>query len=119
MATNEELSIAFLCLATRQQQSELIEHVQEKYPAFLESENGKLFYEAVTLPFTDIPRKIAKLGVSLYQFEQKNSLYIWMADKLAVICNGAREPLPVVRRKESTHTDPNEHVIYLNLGQKK
>ncbi len=115
MATNEELSIAFLCLATRQQQSELIEYVQQKYPAFLSSENGLLFMEAVNMPFTEIPRKIAKLGASLGQFEHKQGIYLWMADRLAAICHGAREPLPLSRRKESAHYDAHEHVLHINL----
>ena len=118
MATNEELSIAFLCLATRQQQSDLIHFVTSKYPQWIESENGKMFLDAVNLPFTEIPRKIAKLGVSLYGFEHRNSVYTWMADQCSALCNGARSPFHLHRvRKETIHyQDPNEHVLYLNLG---
>ncbi len=119
MATNEELSIAFLCLATRQQQSELIEYVQLKYPQWIQTEFGHMFIEAVNMPFTEIPRKIAKLGVSLGQCEHKQSLYIWMADKVATICNDSRPPLPFTRRKESASYDTQEHVLPINLGMKK
>jgi hypothetical protein len=122
MATNEELSIAFLCFATRQQQSELIEFVNEKHPEFIKSENGLLFLDAVNMPFTEIPRKIAKLGASLYGFPQKQSIYVWMADKLASICNGSRPPLPLpnVRRKESASYDTQDHImpVSLNLPRK-
>ena len=119
MATNEELSIAFLCLATRQQQNDLIDFVSTKYPDWIRGEFGQVFLEAINLPFTEIPRKIAKLGLSLYGFEHKNSVYVWMADQCAALCNGARPPLtlpaPILsRRKESASYDSNEHVIYLN-----
>jgi hypothetical protein len=117
MATNEELAIAFLCLATRQQQNDLLEFVRQKYSVWFESDTGRLFQEAVNLPFSEIPRKIAKLGVSLYTFEHRNSVYTWMADQCAAICAGARSPFPIptVRRKDS-HSDPNEWVMPLNLG---
>jgi hypothetical protein len=118
MATNEELSIAFLCLATRQQQGELLDFMNEKYPEFMKSEQGALFLDAVNMPFTEIPRKIAKLGASLYEFPQKQSVYVWMADKLASICNGSRPPLPLpfTRRKESASYETQDHVMNLNLN---
>jgi hypothetical protein len=118
MATNEELAIAFLCLSSRQQQNELLEFVKEKYPDFLASESGQLFQEAITMPFTEIARKIAKLGVALYTFEKRQGIYLWMADKVAQICSGARDPFPLHRRKESAHIEPNEHMMPINLGLK-
>ncbi len=118
MATNEELAIAFLCLASRQQQNELLEFVQNKHPDFLHSENGQTFLDAVNMPFTEIPRKIAKLGVALYSYEKKQSIYVWMADKLAEVCNGARGPFTIHRKKESTQTDTHDHIVPINLGLK-
>jgi hypothetical protein len=119
MATNEELSIAFLCMATRLQQSELIEYMNTKYPEFMKSENGTMFLEAIHLPYSEIQRKIAKLGASLYGFSQKQSVYLWMADKLAAICNGTRDPLPFTRRKESTSHDTHDHIMPVNLNHSK
>jgi len=116
MATNEELSIAFLCLASRQQQNDLIHYVTTKYPQWIQTESGQMFQDAINLPFSEIPRKIAKLGVSLYSFESKNTIYGWMADQCALVCNGARSPLPFLKRKETIPHDPHEHLMPLNLG---
>lgn len=117
MATNEELSIAFLCLASRQQQSDLIHYVSYKYPVWIQSEYGQMFLESINLPFTEIPRKIGKLGVSLYGFEHKNSIYVWMADQCSTLCNGARSPFHLHRQgKEVALYDTQEHIMHLNLG---
>ncbi len=85
----------------------------------MKSENGTMFLEAIHLPYSEIQRKIAKLGASLYGFSQKQSVYLWMADKLAAICNGTRDPLPFTRRKESTSHDTHDHIMPVNLNHSK
>ena len=118
MATNEELAIAFLCLATRQQQSDLIQFVSEKYPQWISSENGHIFLDAINLPFTEVPKKISKLGVALYSFDHKNAVYLWMADECAALCAGARSPFPIPmsRHKDSITNDPFEHIMILDIS---
>ena len=117
MATNEDLAVAFLCLAEKSEKEDLKRFILEKAKTWPDADNIKRLMDALDLPNSQISRKIGLLHSALWQSPHKKVIYEEMANRLANSMSALRSPLlkPGPSGKPY-HIEANEHVLYLSLN---
>lgn len=118
MATNEDLAVAFLCLAEKSEKEDLKRFILEKTKTWTDTENIHRLLEAIDLPLSFIARKITLLHMSLWQSPHKKAIYEDMANRLATNMSALRSPILKAGVSGKSHLDTNEYVIHLDLNTK-
>jgi hypothetical protein len=90
MATNDELAIVFMCLATRADQENFIEYMANFHPEFTATENGVNLIHTIRSSSSMMPIKINNLHVYLGIYGKKNKVIEEMANRAASICAALR-----------------------------
>lgn len=117
MATNEDLSIAFLCLCDTKDKEQLLARIEYTLRNWDDLENKGRIIEAIRLPTSLIQRKIALLHTGLYSCPQKNKIYEEMANSLGNLTATLRSPILKAKNDLSSSgiNDSNEHIMHINL----
>lgn len=117
MATNEDLAVAFLCLAEKSEKEDLKRFVLEKAKTWPDEENVRRLLEALELPNSHISRKIGLLHTALWQCPHKKAIYEEMANRLANSMSVLRSPIlkPGLSGKPY-HVEAHEHVVFVSLN---
>ena len=121
MATNEDLAIAFLCLAGKSEKDEVLRIIRERSKQWDDEYNNlPRLLEAIELPVSQISKKINYLHSSLIQCPFKKTVYEEMANAVAYLSNSARSPIFKPRTERTIgggYVDTSkDHVLYLNLN---
>ena len=119
MATNEDLAVAFLCLAGKTEKDELLRVIHEKSLQWNdEHQNLRRLVEAIELPVAQISKKINYLHSSLLQCPFKKSVYEEMANAVAQLSNANRSPVfkSRVERGNVVFETQHDHVLPLFLN---
>lgn len=121
MATNEELAVAFLCLAGKTEKNELLQLFEEKGKLWDDKDNLRRLIEAIELPVHQIAKKINYLHSSLTHCPFKKTAYEEMANHVACMTSSLRSPF-LKPRGERTGTAAadlsTDHILPLNLNAK-
>ena len=121
MATNEDLAIAFLCLAGKSEKDDVLNMIKDRSKQWDDEFNNlHRLVDAIELPTAQISKKINYLHSSLINCPFKKAVYEEMANSVAKLSNSVRSPIfKTLNEKGHYVTDtPNEHVLYLNLHSK-
>ena len=86
MVSNDSLSIAFLCLATKGEKEDLLNEVRDRYKEWFTTERGVAFQRAVELPNYYISEKIKSLQWALDSEKHGNRIREDMANRIAGSC---------------------------------
>lgn len=119
MATNEDLSIAFLCMCDNKDREELLHTIHYMLSRWNDTENKERIVEAIRLPVSLIQRKIALLHTGLYICPQKKQIYEEMANRLGNMTAGMRSPI-LKAKVDLHHTtlgayDSKDHLMPISL----
>lgn len=117
MATNEDLAIAFLCLAGKSEKDDILHLIKDRSKHWEdEHDNLRRLVDAIELPVAQISKKINYLHSSLLNCPFKKVVYEEMANAVAQLSMAVRSPIFKVRNEKGqyVHEPINEHILSLD-----
>lgn len=118
MASNEDLAVAFLCLAGKSEKDTILNLIKDRSKIWNDEFNNlSRLIEAIELPTSQISKKINYLHSALINCPFKKAIYEEMANSIAILSTSARSPI-FKTRNENEYCPANDHILTFKLNSK-